>query len=173
MIASFLLVEPEVFETLAIVDAVDHQRRPLQGRPLTDRAVRKEDDRPGIILDQLPLDLPDQFACASQHRSDRLLIDQLIDFRVAVAGIVARCTARTCGSCAANRSAASPICAAKLRSNRIPATHLRFWPGPRPRGFCRGGHGACLAGHSLEPARHYYDRTRSTRDGKLYRTRIR
>src|SRR5262249_12204761 len=70
-----LSVEPEVFEALPVVDAVDHQGQPLHRRCPTDRAAREEDDRPGVVLNQLPLDLPNQLLALSQIGFDRLLID--------------------------------------------------------------------------------------------------
>jgi hypothetical protein len=47
---------------------------PPQLRPPTLRATRKENDRPGIVLDQLLLDLPDQLLALSRIGLDRLLI---------------------------------------------------------------------------------------------------
>jgi hypothetical protein len=62
-----LFVEPEVFEALAVVDAVNHESQPLELRLPADRAAREENDRPGIVLNQLLLDLPDQLL-APLHR---------------------------------------------------------------------------------------------------------
>src|SRR5229473_8503510 len=55
-----LLVEPDVFHAPAVVDAVDHDREPLDIGLLTGRAARIEDDRSCRILRQLPFDLPYQ-----------------------------------------------------------------------------------------------------------------
>src|SRR6516225_11350385 len=55
-----LAVEPQIFETPAVVDAVDHDRQPLDiGLPTARRPVVK-DDRPGTILLQLAVDRPHQ-----------------------------------------------------------------------------------------------------------------
>ena len=55
-----LLVEPDVFHAPAVVDAVDHDREPLDIGLLAGRAARIEDDRSCRILRQLPFDLPYQ-----------------------------------------------------------------------------------------------------------------
>src|SRR6516165_5586439 len=85
---SILIVEPEVFEALTVVDAVDHQGQPLQRGRSADRSARKEDHRPSVVLDQFSLDLPDQLLALPKISLDRLLIDQLIDVRVAVGRVI-------------------------------------------------------------------------------------
>src|SRR5262249_61988975 len=55
-----LSVEPEVFEALAVVDAADHQRQPLQFGRTADRAPRVEQHRARVVRGQLLLDLPHQ-----------------------------------------------------------------------------------------------------------------
>src|SRR5215471_20498014 len=55
-----LSVEPEVLETLAVVDAADHQRQPFQFGRTADRAPRVEQHRARVVRRQLLLDLPHQ-----------------------------------------------------------------------------------------------------------------
>ena len=57
-----LLVEPDVLEARAIVDAVDHADQILDVRPLAGDAAHIEDIRARILFDQLPLDLPNQLS---------------------------------------------------------------------------------------------------------------
>src|SRR4029077_20664152 len=45
-----LLVEPDVFHTVAVVDAVDHGHEPLDVGLRAVPAARIEDDRPGLLL---------------------------------------------------------------------------------------------------------------------------
>src|SRR5438270_12512656 len=84
-----LLVEPYIFEAPAVVDAVDHDRQPLDLGLAAGRAARIEDHRPGNVLDQLPFDLPYQLFALFRIGFHRLPIDQLVDLGVAVAGVVA------------------------------------------------------------------------------------
>src|SRR5436305_465926 len=60
-VAPELPVEPDVFEAPAVVDAVDHDRQPLDRRLPAGALDIVEDDRPGAVLLQSPVDLPDQF----------------------------------------------------------------------------------------------------------------
>src|SRR5262249_57804990 len=55
-----LIFEPEVFETRAVVDAVDHQRQPFHPRLPAGGLTGIEDDRTNVVLGQSPLDLPHQ-----------------------------------------------------------------------------------------------------------------
>src|SRR5215470_1469587 len=55
-----LLVEPDVFHSIAVVDAVDHRHEPLDIGLLAGLATRIEDDRPGLLLGQAPFDRPHQ-----------------------------------------------------------------------------------------------------------------
>src|SRR6266436_8863838 len=72
-----LLVEPDVFHAPAVVDAVDHDREPLDIGLLAGRAARIEDDRSCRILRQLPFDLPYQLLALFQIGLHRLPVNQL------------------------------------------------------------------------------------------------
>ena len=54
-----LLVEPEVFEAPAVVNAVDHRSEPVDIRLPTARSPRMINDWSGAVLSQDTLDLPD------------------------------------------------------------------------------------------------------------------
>src|ERR1700719_1938729 len=84
------VVEPEILVARAVIDAVDHDRKPLQLRLPADRAARIDEDWPGVVLDQFLLDLPHQLFALRRIGFQRLLIDQFVDRGIAIAGIVAR-----------------------------------------------------------------------------------
>src|SRR5947199_7452794 len=84
-----LFVEPDVFHAPAVVDAVDHDRQPLDIGLLAGRAARIEDDRPCRILRQFLFDLAYQLLPLFRIRLHRLLVNQLVNLRTAKAGIVA------------------------------------------------------------------------------------
>ena len=99
--ASALPVEPDVFEAPAVVDAVDHHRQALDvGLPAGRGAVVK-DDRPGAVLLQLAVDLPDQ------------LLALLADRAPSIAGRTA-CRARDCSSRCMLRSGAAGVVLVEL-----------------------------------------------------------
>src|ERR1700730_15231395 len=83
-----LLVEPDVFHTPAVIDAVDHDGEPLHIGLPAGRAARGKAAGPGPRLRQLPFDLPYQPSALLRIGLDRLPVDQLVDLRVAVAGII-------------------------------------------------------------------------------------
>src|SRR6516165_2110648 len=83
-----LLVEPDVFHPVAVVDAVDHGRQPLDIGLRAGPAARIKDDRPGALLGQPPFDLPHQLLALCPVGLGGLLVDQVVDLRIAVAGIV-------------------------------------------------------------------------------------
>src|SRR5215467_756466 len=70
-----LLVEPEVFEAPAVVDAVDHRREPFDIMVATGRGSRVVNDRPGAVLGQPALDLPHQPLALVLVEFDRLPVD--------------------------------------------------------------------------------------------------
>src|SRR6516165_7320691 len=84
-----LLVEPDVFHAIAVVDAVDHRGEPLDIGLRASPAARIKDDRQGAVLSQPPFDLPDQLFAFFSVGFGRLLVDQLVDLRIAIAGVVA------------------------------------------------------------------------------------
>src|SRR5215468_4430463 len=88
-----LFVEPDVFHAPAVVDAVDHQCQPLDLGPPTDPSAIVVDDRPRVVLRQLAFDFPRQGFALLLIGLHRLLVDQLVDCRIAVAVIVSFGTA--------------------------------------------------------------------------------
>src|ERR1700704_5643767 len=88
-----LLVQPHIFHPQSVVDAVDHRHVVLHvGLPAGPRAVVIE-DRPRDVFGQAPLDVPDQLPALVLVGFHRLLVEQLVDLRVAVAVVVAFRTA--------------------------------------------------------------------------------
>src|ERR1051326_5076578 len=84
-----LLVEPDVFHPPAVVDAVGHHRVPLEiGLPAA-RPGWVEEHRPEGSFGQFALGLPDDFFALLWIGLHRLPVDQLVELRVAVPGIVA------------------------------------------------------------------------------------
>src|SRR6516164_7147902 len=80
-----LFVEPDVLHAPAVEDAVDHDGQPLDvGLPAGSLAGIK-DDGPGADLGQLAFDRPQQLLAPSLVGLDRLLLDQLVHLRVAIA----------------------------------------------------------------------------------------
>src|SRR6516162_2022276 len=80
-----LFVKPDVFPAVAVKDAVDHDGHSFDVGLPAGPAAGVEDDRPDALLDQLALDCPDQLLAPSRVAFDRLLLDQLVDLRVAIA----------------------------------------------------------------------------------------
>src|SRR6266436_7394077 len=83
-----LLVEPQVLEARAVVDAVDHQGQTLDLRLPAGRLTGIEDDRANIVLGQPFFDLPHHFLAFLPVRLHRLPIYQLVELRIAIAGVV-------------------------------------------------------------------------------------
>src|SRR5271165_91123 len=83
-----LTVEPKVFEPPAVVDAVDHDRQPLDvGLPAARGAVMKN-NRPGAVFLQFAVDLPHELFALLSVGFHRLKRELFFEFRVAVAGDV-------------------------------------------------------------------------------------
>src|SRR6266567_4239159 len=85
-----LLVQPQILEAPAIVDAVRHNGQALELRLPAIRHARIEQDRSGVVLHQLPFDLPHQPFAFLYVGFGRLLIHQRIDLGAAIAGVVAQ-----------------------------------------------------------------------------------
>src|SRR5438046_1252316 len=85
-----LSVEPEVLEAVAVIDAVDHRCQTLEVWLAAMRGVGVEQDRTGVVLDQLPLNFPDDLFALLGVGLGRLLVDQLVHLGIAKAGIIAR-----------------------------------------------------------------------------------
>src|SRR6266581_3744356 len=85
-----LLVEPDVLEAPFVVDAVGHPGPSLEPGLAAGGTGRIEDHRPERRFRQLALRLPDDLFALFGVCGHRLLVDQLVELGVAVAGIVAR-----------------------------------------------------------------------------------
>src|SRR5579884_434047 len=85
-----LSVEPDILEAPAVVDAVDHDRQPLDLRLHAGGADVVEDDRPRAVLLQLLVDLPNQALPLLRVGDHRLLVEFLVQFLVAIAAVIAR-----------------------------------------------------------------------------------
>src|SRR5205823_27901 len=73
-----LSVEPDVFHAPAVEDAVGRDRQPFDiGLPTG--CAAPVDDRPGAVLGQFPLDLPDQLLALLGIDFGRLSVDQLVE----------------------------------------------------------------------------------------------
>src|SRR5207248_5194470 len=81
-------VDPQIFHSPAVEAAVDHDRPSLDMGPPAGGAAVVEDDRPGAVLRQLPLDLPHQTLALLGVGLDGLPIDQIVDLAAAVAVVV-------------------------------------------------------------------------------------
>src|SRR6266446_4031656 len=84
-----LSVEPDVLEAPAVVDAVDHRRVALHIRIPAGPGAVVPKDRPGRVLRQLALNRPNQLLALLLVEFHRLLVDHLIELRIAVAVVVA------------------------------------------------------------------------------------
>src|SRR5215471_980963 len=84
-----LFVEPDVFHAPAVVDAVDQDgRAPDLGVP-ADPAAAEIKQWLGVVLDEAALDVPDDVLALFLVGLARLPLNQLVDFRVAIAVVVA------------------------------------------------------------------------------------
>src|SRR5436189_3604972 len=92
-LAPVLFVQPEVFETVPVIDAVDHRSVALDIRVPAGAGSVVPQDRPRRILSQLAFDRPDQLLALCGVEFDRLPIDQLVGLRVTIAVVIALATA--------------------------------------------------------------------------------
>src|SRR6516165_2936624 len=74
-----LPVEPEVLDARAVVDAVDHVYDALHLRLPAGSDAPVENDRSGIVFNQLPFDLPHQAPALARVGLTRLFLDQPVD----------------------------------------------------------------------------------------------
>src|SRR6516165_1870373 len=88
-----LFVEPDVFETPAVIDAVAHDRQPLDPGLPAGCPARVGDDRPDRVLLQFPVDLPDQLLALLLVGLDRLPVEPPLHLAIAVSEIIAFGTA--------------------------------------------------------------------------------
>ena len=84
-----LFVEPAVFETPAVVDAVDLQHDALELRRPTGVGDVPADHRPRHVVGELALDLPHDLLALFLVLLGRLLVDQLVDLGIVVGRVVA------------------------------------------------------------------------------------
>src|SRR6516162_7332347 len=91
--SSWIFVDPDVFHTKIVDDAVDHHRPTLYLRLPTIREPIVKDDRPRTVLRQFPFDLPHQLLAFSFVVFYRLLVEHLFELGIAIAGVVACGTA--------------------------------------------------------------------------------
>src|ERR1700682_4822409 len=83
--AAKLPVEPEVLEAIAAEHAVDMERQPLDHGLPARRGADIEDDRSSGILRQLAFQRPDLALALALVGLARLLLNHLVDLRIAVA----------------------------------------------------------------------------------------
>src|SRR6516162_6142346 len=88
-LSSRLPVEPDVFETPAIVLAVRHHRQSFDLRLPAGRGAQVVDDRPGQIFLHLIVDLPGELPPLGRIGLHRLLVDYPVKFLVAIAHVIA------------------------------------------------------------------------------------
>ena len=88
--AARLLVEPDVFKTGAIVNAVDHADQTVDVWPPAGDAGHVQDVRARVFFDQLLLDLPNQLPPLTGVGFLRLPVDQLVNRLVAISGVIAQ-----------------------------------------------------------------------------------
>src|SRR5688572_25956102 len=84
-----LSIQPDVFEAPVIVDRVDRQFDAFRLRPPAGGALAVLDHRAGAVLLQPLVDLPDQLPAGLDVGHARLLVEQLLDLRIAVVRVVA------------------------------------------------------------------------------------
>src|SRR3954454_19337721 len=84
-----LSIEPPIFHAPAIVLAVDHDRHALELRLPASGGAEVVDDRPRAVFLQFLVDVPDQTLALLLVGFRRLLLEQLLELAVAVAGVVA------------------------------------------------------------------------------------
>src|SRR5438094_7811477 len=82
-------VEPPIFHAPAIVLAVDHDRDVFHLRLPARRGAEVIDDRARAIFLQFLVDIPDQALSLLLVGFRRLLLEQLLELAVAIAGVVA------------------------------------------------------------------------------------
>src|ERR1700736_6641463 len=80
-----LIVEPEILVAVAVVDAVDHHGHPLHLGVPAGGLTGVEDHWSSAVLRQPPFDFPHQLFALFLIGFRRLLVDQLVDLRTAIA----------------------------------------------------------------------------------------
>src|SRR6516225_9049438 len=85
-------VQPDVLEAPFVVDAVRHVGPAFEPGLPARRSGRVVNHRPKRGFRQFAFGLPDDLFALFRVGLHRLLVDQLVEFRIAVAGVVARRT---------------------------------------------------------------------------------
>ena len=88
-----LFVEPHILHAPAVEQAVDHDRQSLQLRLPAGRKAVVVKDRPSTIVLQFFVYLPNEMPTLLLIGLHGLLIEQLVDLGIAVAGVIAVRTA--------------------------------------------------------------------------------
>src|SRR5215469_9485330 len=83
-----LIVEPDVLEARAAIEAVDHLGHALDPRLPAGRLTGIEDYRADIVLGEPPFDFPHHLPAFLPVRLHRLPIDQLVELPIAIAAII-------------------------------------------------------------------------------------
>ena len=83
-----LSIQPNILHAPAVEQAVDHDRQSLELRLPAGRKAIVEKDRPRTILLQLPVDVPDKMLALGLIPLSRLLIEELVDLRITIAGVI-------------------------------------------------------------------------------------
>src|SRR5690606_39591951 len=84
-----LLFEPDVLVAEAVIGAVRHRGQVLDPRVEAGRRTGVEDDRTRRIFLQLLVDLPNQLLALLDVGFGRLLVEQLLQLRIAIVRVVA------------------------------------------------------------------------------------
>src|SRR5215472_10189582 len=84
-----LLVEPDVFDAPAVVDAIDHRRQTFHLGVPAGRAPRMKNDRPRSLLLQCRIDIPDELPAPLRVGLARLSMEQILEPAIAISRKVA------------------------------------------------------------------------------------
>ena len=84
------VVEPEILEALAVIDAVELGNEALDLEVMAVGDASVEEDRPRVVVGQFLFDRPHQLLALRDVTLGRLLVDQLVDLGVAVTGVPRR-----------------------------------------------------------------------------------
>src|SRR4029077_14233298 len=85
---SGLLVEPKILKSVAVVDAVDHDRHALEPRLPAMCRAGIEQGWPSIVLGQFFFDVPHHSFALLDIALHRLVVDHLVDLRTAIPAVI-------------------------------------------------------------------------------------
>src|SRR5262249_31540929 len=86
-----LIVEPDVLHAPAVEQAVDHNRQTLDPGERAGCGTGVKNDRTDHFLCQHSFDLPNEFTAFGGIRLNRLPLDQFVEFRVTIPGVITLC----------------------------------------------------------------------------------